>query len=90
MEALEEHLEPIGTLDELARVRNGHRYMNNRLDCLDYPRAMQLGLPIGSGIIDSGHRHVLQARLKKAGTDWLQDHADRMGQVRGSLSLHRF
>lgn len=43
MEALEERLEPIGTLDELARVRNGHRYMNNRLDCLDYPRAMQLG-----------------------------------------------
>lgn len=82
MDALEEHLEPIETSDELSPVRNGHRYMNNRLDCLDYPRALKLGLPIGSGMIESGHRHVLQARLKKAGTAWLQDHADRIAHLR--------
>ena len=82
MEALEEHLEPIGTPEEEAPVRNGHRYLSNRRDCLDYPRALQLGLPIGSGMIESGHRHVLHARLKKAGTAWLQDHADQIAHLR--------
>jgi len=80
--ALEEHLEPIGTSEEEAPVRNGHRYVSNRKNCLDYPRALALGLPIGSGMIESGHRHVLQARLKKAGTAWLHDHADQIAHLR--------
>jgi len=80
--ALEEHLEPIGTLEEEAPVRNGHRYVSNRKDCLDYPRALALGLPIGSGMIESGHRHVLQARLKRAGTAWLPEHADQIAHLR--------
>ena len=82
METLEEHLEPIGTSEEEAPVRNGYRYLTNRRDCLDYPRALKLGLPIGSGMIESGHRHVLQARLKKAGAAWLQDNADQIAHLR--------
>jgi len=82
IEALESHLEPEGTAEEQAPVRNGYRYLNHRLDCLDYPRALALGLPIGSGMIESGHRHVLQARLKKAGAAWLRDHADRIAHLR--------
>ena len=45
-------------------------------------RRLELGLPIGSGMIESGHRHVLQARLKKAGTAWLSDHADQIAHLR--------
>jgi hypothetical protein len=82
IEALTPFLESEGTAQEEAPVRNGYRYLNNRLDCLDYPRALQLGLPIGSGMIESGHRHVLHARLKKAGAAWLRDHADRIGHLR--------
>jgi hypothetical protein len=82
IQALEPHLETDSIADEHAPVRNGHRYLNNRLDCLDYPRALALGLPIGSGMIESGHRHVLQARLKKAGTAWLPIHADQIAHLR--------
>jgi hypothetical protein len=82
MAALAEHLEPAGTPDEEAPVSNAHRYLTNRTDCLDYPRALALGLPIGSGMIESGHRHVLHARLKKAGTAWLQDNADQIANLR--------
>jgi len=82
IQALAEHLEPEGTPEENAPVRHGHRYLTNRTDCLDYPRAIRLGLPIGSGLIESGHRHVLQARLKNAGTAWLADHADRIANLR--------
>jgi hypothetical protein len=82
IETLEEYLEPAGTPEEQAPVRNGHRYLTNRTECLDYPRALKLGLPIGSGMIESGHRHVLHARLKKAGTAWLHDHADQIAHLR--------
>ena len=63
-------------------VRNGHRYLTHRIDGLDYPRALKLGFPIGSGMMESGHRHVLQARLKKAGAAWLMEHADRIANLR--------
>ena len=80
--ALAEHLEPDGTPEENAPVRNRHRYLTNRTDGLDYPRALRLELPIGSGMIESGHRHVLQARLKKAGTAGLIDHAHQIANLR--------
>jgi len=80
--ALAKHLEAEATPEAEAPVRNGHRYLSHRLDCLDYPRALALGLPIGSGLIESGHRHVLQARLKKAGAAWLPDHADQIAHLR--------
>ena len=82
LQALEPYLEEPPTPDEEAPVRNGYRYLKNRLDCLDYPGALRLGLPIGSGMIESGNRHVLQARLKKAGTAWLPEHADQIAQLR--------
>jgi hypothetical protein len=90
MEALEPHLEPESTAEKESPVRNGYRYLHNRLDCLDYPRALALGLPIGSGMIESGHRHVLQARLKKAGTAWLPEHADQIAHLRVLRANHQW
>jgi hypothetical protein len=82
IEALAPFLEPEGMPEEESPVRAAYRYLTNRRDCLDYPRALQMGLPIGSGMIESGHRHVLQARLKKAGAAWLRDNADRLAHLR--------
>jgi hypothetical protein len=82
IDSLAEHREPADTPEEAAPVNNAHRYLTNRKDCLDYPRALRLGLPIGSGMIESGHRHVLQARLKKAGAAWLLPNADHIANLR--------
>jgi len=79
---LDPHREPPGTAKEEAPVTNAHRYLLNRRDSLDYKSALQAQLPIGSGLIESGHRHVLQARLKKAGTSWLPQTAENMAQLR--------
>jgi len=68
--------------EEHAPVRAAHRYLGNRLDQLDYPRAKAMGLPIGSGLIESGHRHVIQARLKIPGAAWLPENAEVMAQMR--------
>ncbi len=90
MAALAEHLEAAPIPDEQAPVRAGHRYLANRLDALDYPGALALGLPIGSGMIESGHRQVLQARLKKAGTAWLPEHADQIAHLRVLRANHQW
>lgn len=76
------HQEGPDTPKEEAPVTNAYRYLNNRRQCLDYKSALQKQLPIGSGLIESGHRHVLQARLKKAGTSWLPHTAEAMAQLR--------
>jgi hypothetical protein len=81
IDTLAEHREPPDTPEESAPVSNAHRYLDNRKDCLDYPRALRLGLPIGSGLIESGHKHVLQARLKKGGA-WLIGNAEIMANLR--------
>lgn len=76
------YLEPVGTPEEQAPVKNAHRYLSNRLDCLDYRGALDQGLPIGSGMIESGHKHVLHARLKTAGAAWLMENANSMAHLR--------
>lgn len=87
---LEPALEPESTDEEQAPVRSSHRYLTNRLACLDYPRALALDLPIGSGLIESGHRHVLQARLKKPGIAWLRTHADQIAHLRVLRANHQW
>ena len=43
-------------------VRDAHRYINQRKDNLNYQGAQQRKLPIGSGEIESAHRHLIQKR----------------------------
>jgi hypothetical protein len=65
-------LEPYLEADEIeykshAPVRAGHRYLSNRTEPLNYQTAIETGLPIGSGEIESAHRYVVQERLKLLG-----------------------
>jgi hypothetical protein len=61
------HLEPADVENSKAPVRACYRYLNNRTDQLDYKGAIEQGLPIGSGVIESAHRYVIQKRLKLPG-----------------------
>lgn len=76
------HREAPETPEENAPVRAAHRSLDNRLDTLDYAAALAAGLPIGSGLIESGHKHVLQARLKLSGAAWLPSNAETIAQLR--------
>jgi hypothetical protein len=58
------------------------RYLRHRLDHLDYQGAIQQGLPIGSGEIESAHRYIIQERLKLPGAWWLPDHVKTMLALR--------
>lgn len=79
---LQEHLEPEHLPDSEAPVRVAHRYLHNRSDQLDYASALEKGLPIGSGIIESAHKHLIQSRLKKPGSAWLESSAEAITQLR--------
>ena len=69
--ALRARLEPLETPDEDAPARQALRYLQNRPHQLDCPAAIAADLPIGSGLIESGNRHVLRQRLKRPGAWWL-------------------
>ena len=62
---------------------------------MQYRTFRQRGLPVGSGIVESAHRHVLQTRMKRAGQRWGFARARRMVRLRaayrtaGAFNFHR-
>jgi hypothetical protein len=79
---LEGRQEEKSRAEEDAPVRRAYRYLEKRKGQLDYQNALQHKLPIGSGLIESSHRHVLQERLKIAGAWWKEENAHAMAQLR--------
>ena len=80
LRTLRPHQEPEGT--EVAPVQTAYRYLSERADHLNYQSARQKDLPIGSGEIESGHRHVVQQRLKLSGCWWKETNAGAMLNLR--------
>jgi hypothetical protein len=82
LETLEAHVEPdMQEKPGSQPVREAHQYLSNRLAHLDYKGALGRGLPIGSGEIESGHRQVVQKRIKRPGAWWLPDNAAAMANM---------
>ena len=57
---------------------------------LQYPTFRKLGLPLGSGAIESGIRRVINLRLKNNGMFWREEHAEEMLQVRAQVISKRW
>lgn len=76
------HREAESVSEADAPVRRCERYLEARLDSMDYAGAIERGLPIGSGEIESGNRSVLQARLKLSGAWWRAENAEKMLALR--------
>ena len=79
---LQRRLEPVGVAEADAPVRRCVRYLENRRTQLDYQGALAAGLPIGSEEIESGHRSVIQERLKLSGAWWAEENARKMLALR--------
>jgi hypothetical protein len=82
LNALEPYVEEQHIDETNAPVRAAHRYLSNRIEYLDYKTALENELPIGSGMIEGGHRHVLQSRLKISGAWWKRENAAHMAALR--------
>ena len=57
---------------------------------LAYPFFKGLGLPLGSGAIESSIRRVINMRLKGNGIYWLKDNAESMLQLRSLVISNRW
>ena len=92
--------EVIKALKTLKRVKNGDdgignielaiKYLTKRIDQLDYKEAIKRNLPIGSGEVESAHRHILQKRLKIPGAWWRLERAEEMAQLRAMRANNRW
>ena len=79
---LRDHGEAEEVATDQAPVRACFRYLSNRPHHLDYKGALEKGLPIGSGEIESAHRYVIQQRLKLPGAWWKADNVEPMLALR--------
>ena len=79
---LKRYIEPSTTPDEQAHVRACYRYIENRPGQFYYKEAIEKGLPIGSGEVESEHRYISQKRLKISGAWWKKPNAANMLSLR--------
>ncbi|NIN99619.1 MAG: ISKra4 family transposase, partial [Anaerolineae bacterium] len=58
-------------------------YISKHVQRMDYPRLKSAGLTIGSGLIESGCKNVVQMRLKGPGMRWRPEAASAVANLRG-------
>jgi hypothetical protein len=65
-------------------------YLAPRLGQLQYATFRAQGLPIGSGVVESANKLVVEARLKGAGRRWAEPHVNAMVALRGAVCSERW
>jgi hypothetical protein len=65
-------------------------YLEKRRDQMQYPQFQTEGWPIGSGIVESGNKLVVEARLKGSGMHWKESHVDPMLAIRNIICSDRW
>lgn len=65
-------------------------YLEKRRDQIRYAEFIAAGLPIGSGIVESANKLVVEARLKGAGMHWERGHVNPMVALRNVVCSDRW
>jgi hypothetical protein len=65
-------------------------YLEKRKDQMQYPLFQSQGWPIGSGIVESGNKLVVEARLKGSGMHWAEKHVNSMLALRNIICSDRW
>ena len=65
-------------------------YLRERKGQFEYKAAIDKKLPIGSGEVESGHRHIIQKRLKIPGAWWRLENAEGIAQLRAMRTNNRW
>jgi hypothetical protein len=71
-------------------IEQGLRYLSQRQEMIDYRHFRAQGYPIGSGSVESSHKHVVHKRLKQAGMRWSEHHVDPLLALRNLISNDRW
>ncbi|WP_052568457.1 hypothetical protein [Ktedonobacter racemifer] len=65
-------------------------YLHKREACMQYPAYQAAGWPIGSGMVESANKLVMQTRLKGPGMHWGPDHVNPMLALRTTVCNDRW
>jgi len=65
-------------------------YLESREAQLQYPAFAAAGWPLGSGMVESANKLVVEARLKGAGMHWAPEHVDPMLALRNAVCNDRW
>jgi len=94
------HEGPDAILNEFEALQRNHpdiqvissnlAYLKKRKAQMQYPLFQAQGWPIGSGIVESGNKLVVEARLKGAGMHWAEEHVNPMLALRNILCSNRW
>ena len=76
---------PTPTPDAATAKGTAVRYLSSRLEQIRYAAFQERGLPIGSGIVESAGKLVVEARLGGSGMHWSPKHLNPLLALRGRL-----
>jgi hypothetical protein len=71
-------------------LTNLYNYLDAHRDHIDYARFKKLGLPIGSGLVESACKWLIQQRFKGVGMRWSEDGFDHLLYLRLAWVNERF
>ncbi len=71
-------------------LTNLYDYLDAHRDHIDYARFKELGLPIGSGLVESACKWLIQQRFKGVGMRWSEDGFDHLLYLRLAWVNERF
>jgi hypothetical protein len=71
-------------------LQNLYDYLDTHRDHIDYARFKELGLPIGSGLVESACKWLIQQRFKGVGMRWSEDGFNHLLHLRLAWVNGRF
>ena len=77
-------------LAEREGVREHVRYLRKREALMQYPQFRRDGWPIGSGMVESANKLVVEARLKGAGMHWHRKNVNPLLALRNGVCNQRW
>ena len=88
---LRDQVAPTGSNGEVIKdLETRLAYLERRRTQLRYGDFRAAGLPIGSGIVESGNKLVTEARLKGAGMHWAPAHVNPLVALRTAVCADRW
>ena len=79
-----------GDCKERKVVRNAIQYFRDNRARMQYAQFIALGLPIGSGPVESAAKNLVQARLKRSGMRWSHQGGQHVLDLRAYLKSDRW
>jgi hypothetical protein len=80
----------LNTRINLPALADALRYFSKRLEQMRYPLFQAEGWPIGSGMVESANKAVVQQRLKGAGMHWAPENVNPMVALRTAVCTDRW